>query len=104
MREVRWGAVLPVLDSVLAGGGSGYPDLGHGGELTEHESVNRCPEHLSETGPFVVLSTGHATLTDGRRSVRGRASSPFADYASRIDDGSRDVLWGAYLGDGSPVS
>ena len=101
MGKVRWGAVLGL---VLAGGGLGYPDVGHGGGLTEQESINRCAEHLSETGPVVVFSTGHATLTDGRWSVRGAASAPFEGYACRIDNASADVLWATYLRDGSPVA
>ena len=93
-----------MLGLLLAGGGFGYTDFGHGGELTEQEAINRCAEHLSETGPVVVFSTGHATLTGGRWSVRGAASSLFDGYACRIDNGSGDVLWAAYLRDGSPVS
>ena len=83
--------------------------FGHSGDLTKQEAVNRCGEHLLDSGPAVVFSSGHATLEGGRWLVRGEASAPedgplLDGYRCAIDNETGDVLSATYLRDRVPVA
>ena len=103
MRKVMFRVLLAAAVIVALGVNLRISIPGRSGDLTRQEATNRCSERLLESGPLVVFTSAHATLSGQRWTVRGKTSAPFNGYRCSIDNVTGDVLTATYLRDGTPV-